>query len=244
VHVRAGRVICATIVWLLMSEMAFAACRDLRPVEGALGYGPRRPPERCEGMYQSLISSDALLQLLSFTRGRITFDPYADRMVTIAAPDVSALDANARAIAVVAQALPPKVYYRLDAIVKSGGSLQWPIGEVIIPARLSASDLGLLGIVPRGSVSFYVPLSVQPAQHQLTMIFRAPVDLETFQWKIIVGDVTPPSWSAFRDGQPVLAGDRIDFQLNHRSSGLATLDIAAKPKSQEYIRTRYQIFIP
>jgi hypothetical protein len=231
-------------VVVLFVTGAYAACPDLRSAGGELGYRQRaKQPDRCEGMYQSPIAGESI-ELLSFVNGPITFNPKVDRTLTVTAPNIAAL--GPALIDVTARALPPRIYYRMDATVDSGGSLQWALGDVVIPARLDGSDLGLLGRVPRGTSNVvFVPLRISNEKHPAVVIFRTPIDIEAFQWRLIVGRQAPPAWNTFGGlGRTVLAGDRIELTLDGISKGLATLDIAAKPVIGEYIRAQYQIFTP
>jgi hypothetical protein len=223
----------------LVTGVAHAAsCPNLPPVEGNLGYRARSNPDRCEGIYHAPISGD--LEFLSFTRGRVAFDSQTDRTVTIVAPDVAPLGATR--VVVIAHALRPKVPYRMDTTLVSGGSWQWPLADVVIPASIASADLGLIGY-PEGMSDIYVPLRI--SDEAIIAIFRSPKELEIFQWRLISGDSSPPAWRTLGAvGQVIQPGEKINLPLESVRTGQSTLDIAAKPISDEYIRVKYRIYVP
>jgi hypothetical protein len=219
-------------------------CLDLPPVPGPMGYHERSGPDRCEGLYESPVAGQSL-EILSFVRHPIVFDRHSQKILTVIAPGAEAL--GSKEIAIVARALPLRVYYRMDAQIPAGGSLAWPIGDVVIPAGLSGGDLGIVGLSEGSKGRILVPLDVAAVRtmspgtdYQLTL--RAPTDLETFQWRLY-----DAGWvAAWRKtvGQQLRAGDPIRITLDKMPGEVLTLDIAAKPAGGEYIRTRLQIFLP
>jgi hypothetical protein len=95
------------------------------------------------------------MEMLSFMVGSSTFDRRTDRALTISAPDVHAL--SAPRVVIVARALPLRLYYRMDASLPSAGSMEWPVGEVVLPLGLDPRSIGLVGSVPTGERNIYVP---------------------------------------------------------------------------------------
>ena len=225
-----------------------ASCPDLHGVAGSIGYQHRSEPDRCEGFYQSPIAGESL-ELLSFVSGRIEFDPRTDRNLTITAPDVSTLGASR--VSVVARALSPRDYYRMDATLESAGTLRWPLAEVVIPAKLAPNNLGLLGRIESSGRAIFVPLRVSamavspPNPKPAIITFRAPTDLQAFQWRLYGAGGTAPDWNTFGGlGHMVRSGDPIVLTLDRVATGVMTLDIAAKPVNTEYFRSQWQIFAP
>lgn len=185
--------------------------------------------------------------MLSFVIGSPAFDRQTDRNLIITAPDVHALAAPQ--VAVVARALPLRVDYRLDATLPSAGSMQWPVGEVVLPAGLDPRDIGLVGSVQTGEGNIYVPLRLSTskpdpsqAETQPMITFRAPVDLESFQWRLYEAGQTAPAWKRY--GPAVRAGDPIALTLDAPVGKVMTLDIAARPEGSAFIQSRFKIFRP
>jgi hypothetical protein len=219
---------------------------DLRPADGNFGYRHRATPDRCEGLYSAPVAGEAL-EVLSFVTGRPGFDGQADRNLIISAPDVHVLSAHR--VVVVARALPFRVYYRMDATIPSAGSMQWPVGEVVLPAGLDPRNIGLVGRVHAGDATIYVPLrlsvsnaeTLQAAPRPI-ITFRAPIDLQSFQWRLYeVGGVASP-WNKY--GLAIYAGDPIVLTLDAPAGRVMTLDVAARPEGSDFIQNRLKIFIP
>ena len=236
------------LVFLLAGGVALAEpCqRDLRPAEDSFGYRHRPAPDRCEGLYSAPVAGEGL-EVLSFVIGRSAFDRNTDRNLIITAPDVHAL--GAPQVAVIARALPLRVYYRMDVTVPSAGSMQWPVGEVVLPAGLDPGNIGLVGRVQTGDESIYVPLRLSaskpdPSQAaaQPMIIFRAPVDLESFQWRLYEAGGTAPAWNKY--GPALRAGDPITLTLTTPVGRVMTLDVAARPAGSAFIQSRLKIFSP
>lgn len=240
------------IALILSATTATAlSCAPLPAADGPIGYRERSGPDRCEGLYQSPVTGETI-ELLSYTRGRIEFDPRTDRTLTITAPDTTALGATN--VAIVARALPLRVYYRMDANLTSGAALQFPLTDVIIPAGLTSASLGLLGSIQIAGRAVFVPLIARaegpatPAAaspRPSTITFRAPTDLETFQWRFYSASGPPPAWKTFGGSEhTVRAGDPIPLVLDTTAAGVGNIEVAAKPIGGDYIRTRLQILVP
>jgi hypothetical protein len=236
------------LVFLLTSGAALAQpCpADLRPVADDFGYRHRPTPDRCEGLYSAPVAGEGL-EVLAFVASRSAFDRQTDRTLIITAPDVHVL--GAQRVAVLARALPLRVYYRMDAVLPSAGSMQWPVGDVVLPAGLDPAKIGLIGTVQSRDGNVYVPLQLSSSSKnasqdatQPTIIFRTPVDLESFQWRLYEPGGAAASWSKY--GHAVHAGDPITVTLDAPAGKIMTLDVAARPVGGEFIQSRLKIFRP
>ena len=110
-------------------------------------------------------------------------------------------------------------------------------------------DIGLVGRVTTGDESIYVPLRVSapkpdpsPAAAQPMIIFRAPFDLESFQWRLYEPGGTVQTWNKY--GPAVRAGDPIALTLATPGGKVMTLDVAARPVGSAFIQSRLKIFSP
>jgi hypothetical protein len=187
------------------------------------------------------------LEVLSFVIGRSPFDRQTDRNLLITAPDVHGL--GGQQVVVVARALPLRVYYRMDAALPSGGSMQWPVGDVVLPAGLDPEKIGLIGSVQSADGNVYVPLRLSgsktdasPGAPQPIITFRAPVDLDSFQWRLYEPGGTAPSWNRY--AHALHAGDPIAVPLDAPVGKTMTLDVAARPAGGQFIQSRLKIFRP
>ena len=235
----------ALLVESACSQRAIAACRDFRPIQGPTGYRARLAPDRCEGLYQSLVSGEAI-ELLSFVRRPIVFDSASVATLTITMPSSSTL--GSVPLQVVARALPLRVYYRLDLSMAPGQALSWPIHEVVVPAGLSQNDLGILAIAQLQTGIVFVPVDVGQSSANLenrspTIVFRATTDLDSFQWRLYTAGVLPP-WKQTRSNIVLRAGDPISISIDGPSNTVLNLEIAARPTGGDYLRMRRQVLLP
>jgi len=60
-------------------------------------------------------------------------------------------------------ALPPRVYYRMDATVPVNRPLIWPVDALLLPWRLDANKVGIFGWVGTEGERTSVPLQVVPS---------------------------------------------------------------------------------
>jgi hypothetical protein len=232
-------------VWTSPHLAHAADCGNLMPVLGELGYGPRSGPVRCEGLYRSLVAGE--IELLSFLVSPLSFDPQADKSVAIDVPKIASLG-NA-SVAIVARALPLRVYYRMDASTKIGDTLTWPLATVVAPAGLDAADLGVIGFTQSTDGEVFIPLDVhvlgttKGPNSRPTITFRAPMDLDLFEWKIDRPGVSPP-WKKEEPNRTIRTGDAITFPIDGPTGQRITLEIAAKPTVGDWIRTKTMLFVP
>jgi hypothetical protein len=219
---------------------------DLRPADASYGYRHRAGPDRCGGMYASLVSGDEL-EMLSFTFGRPAEAATRGGALFIIAPDLHGLGVTApQSVVVVGRALPLRVYYRLDATLPSNGSISWPVDQVVRPAGLDPNDIGIVGVVKADEGEIYVPLTISTDKAHVSggvpqVVFRAAVDLDNFQWRLY-GVGQSVQW---RSNGAAQAGDALILSLDNLAKGtLMTLEVAAKPAAGPYIQSRLKIFRP
>jgi hypothetical protein len=231
----------AVFFFVLTSIPVQAASCDpvLAPFPGSdLGYVSHG--NRCEGFYVSNVSSESL-EVVSVLRGNLYFDRKPDVVLEVSAPDFTQGDVNIRAVAI-----PLKTYYRMDGRVSPEESMRWPIGDVVIPGRLTAQRLGVFGWVGTESEKTFVPLRVTqknsaksaPAKENTYLIVRSSVDVDTLVWRYSTAKGSRCSkfieWQELSDA-PVNAGWPVTLTLPERSAqkGNLCLEIAAKEKDNE-----------
>lgn len=122
----------------------------VEPTQDRSGY-KSRDANRCEGMYVAKVSSPAgRLDLVALTRGPLKFDPAAEPVVKL----MAGADEPLRVRGV---GIPEKTYYRLDALIPKGGTLEWKLSDVVGPVGLRPDQLGLAAF-QEGDPPLYLPL--------------------------------------------------------------------------------------
>lgn len=231
---------------LSSAALAQSCAPEVKPEEGRLGYRKRAMPERCEGMY-SMPFRGASFEMLSFGSGISAFDPKTDQTLVISAPDVSALAAPN--VTVLGRALSPFTFYRLDAKVPSGGSIRWPVGDVVLAAGLDPKDIGLTGSVVTGQGTILVPVAVLSAKGvasgntaNATITFRVSSDLDAFEWRLYAVGDTPKPYT--RRGGAIHAGDLVRLSLDLQPARVMMLDVAARPSGGDFTTLRLKVYRP
>jgi hypothetical protein len=243
--------LCILLLATLSAPAQGQLCSDLQAVPGAMGYQHRSASARCEGLYQSPVAGERL-EFLSFVSGSIHYDLMADKVLVVAVPDVSQLEATE--VHVRARALPLSTYYRMDTTVATAKAIEWPLNSVIAPAGLHVDSLGVIGWIEKGVTKIYIPLFVLPkgksAAPQLPVIalFRSPIDIEKVRWRLWATGTTEqsPPWQdlAGHAQNTIRAGEPIRLPIA-ASSQLLNLEIAAKiANADEWLKTQLRVFIP
>ena len=156
---------------------------EFPPTEGNNGYQVRtKGHTRCEGLYRSKISSH--FEVVSFTQQAI---PSQARTLQIQVD--SALTAPSESLNLVASALLPTVYYRMDATMATNEIFQWPLEEVVTRIPDLRPNLGVVAWQAFNAGPLLFPINVIDPAHKPSsvdsstqwgeLIIRAPVDIET-----------------------------------------------------------------
>jgi hypothetical protein len=236
----------AIVVFLFAHSAALSqSCPvNLSPSQGNYGYRPRPMPDRCEGLYTAPVAGGSV-ELLSFLIGR-PFDPLPDHRLVITVPDVNAL--GAQKVAIVAHAMQTRIYYRMDVTVPSAGSVQWPLGAVLLPAGLKPENIGLVGSAQSADGSiYYVPLQLSTtgsaapqSGSQPVIVFRTLVDSGSFLWRLYDPHGAAPPWNKY--DKDVKAGEPIAVTLDPLAGKVMVLDVAARPRDADFIQINLKVF--
>ena len=151
---QATTLLAALVVTTAHSQQA-QKCDALVPAQGQIEYRWRE--NRCEGFYRSNVSSGDL-ELVSLLVGRLTGDIAKNAQLEIVAPNIQR--SLGGPIHVRAVAIPPRTYYRMDAVLNPGTPLSWPVGDVLAPSQLSVDRIGVFGWVDASPERVFVPLRV------------------------------------------------------------------------------------
>lgn len=171
-----------------LSAGAETCDESITPVENwALQYRVRG--ERCEGFYTAEISSGGALEIVGLTHGVFTYPLEEGVVVELSCPLLDEVAAHIQAIGI-----PLKMYYRMDAEILAGQSVDWLLDDVVFPQQIPSDDIGLLAwmIVENddGSSTVLVPVLAtaaevdDPLDAPLSLYVRASVDVEAVQWRM------------------------------------------------------------
>jgi hypothetical protein len=180
---------CLTVILLVAPATARAQCYPLQATPDALGY--RYRSNRCEGLYNSNVSSGDGLQVVSLLAGELNFS-----LAPTVVLEVSPVTDFHSAINVRAVPLPIKTYYRMDATIQHGDTLLWPVADVLYRIRLPSTRLGVYGWYGAEDDKTFVPLLVSPKgtgarAGQIVLGVRPSVDInKAVNWR----------WSGFEGG--------------------------------------------
>lgn len=222
---------------LAQNTAAEGICDSLRPVSSALGYKVRQPSVRCEGLYESTVRAVGL-EVVSFVSEPLEFDLQRDEVIEIIGPDLSAV-AGGRdmPLRVRAVALPLKTYYRMDAVLGSNARVDWPVADVLRPAGLEASQIGLFGWLGTEADKTFVPvrvarsgasgIEVSTPRNEAMLYLRVTSDAEEVLWRRREGD-TVSEWHPAGGGR-LRAGQTTIVRLEAGDAPEVGIDIAAKP---------------
>jgi hypothetical protein len=237
-------------VWLLALVIFFCVHNaalpqpcpaNLSPSDDNLGYRRRATPERCEGFYNRPMAGESL-ELLSFLIGS-PFDPLPGHRLVITAPDVTAL--GAQKVNVIARAMARRINYRMDVTVPSAGSVQWPLGAVVLAAGLKPENIGLVGSAQTSEGNIYVPLRLTTSDAEAPspiIVFRALVDPSIFMWRLYDPSGPAPSWNKYN--REIKAGDPIPLTVDSVAGKVMVLDVATRPHDGDFSQIHLKVFRP
>jgi hypothetical protein len=213
-------------------------------VAGEIGYAERSGDRRCEGFFSSPVSASGL-EVVSVTFGPVDWEPEADRLY-VGAPDLSPL--GAQALQLRAVGLPPRLYYRLDATIASGGTLAWPVADVLAPGGLRPDSIGVYGWIdgPLGRVFVPVVVSAADAAESATVVLtlRSFGAVDRLLWREFAPDGQPTRWAPVTEGR-LAAGANVAFDLPDGESGLITLEFRAlRAGTDDWVPLRATIWRP
>ncbi len=133
---------------------------SLRGLPSATGYRARA--YGCEGLYIGLQSAPLAVQVVSFVKGGIDPNPNANELRLLAPPGLDLANFLSR-VQVIGRARAPNLNWALHGTTSSDSIMRWDLDEVVIPANLNISRLGIHGHATRRSgvgPPMYVPLAV------------------------------------------------------------------------------------
>lgn len=155
-------------------------CKGLPPLQDSQS-GYQKRGDRCEGLYVANVGSHSLTAM-SFSLGKIRYDLNPLVKLEVSAPGQKE-PVNIRAVAI-----PPKTYYRMDAVLPAGETKVWPVRDVLLPENLSDSRIGIFGWKGSETAKTLVPLRVVPQDKPVTpappfLTIEASFDAQVVKWR-------------------------------------------------------------
>jgi hypothetical protein len=206
----------------------------LRPVQGSQSQYKDRG-NRCEGLYVADVGT-LTLEILSLTLGDISFPLNPGEVLRVSAPG-SASNLRVRAVA-----KPPKTYYRLDASLAPGATLNWPIDAVLLPENIGPSRIGIFAFREEGTQRIFVPVQVAssaasnaPASRAILLSVRPSFDADLIKWRWSLHSQGLCSrFAPWQDASTlsVDAGQSINIPLKG-IAGRACVEVAAKAHNKD-----------
>ncbi len=202
---------------------------DLIPAPGPTGYQNR--DGRCEGVFaQGPVPVG--IDLAGFTDGDLSFPLASKTTIRVDCPVLSDRPVRIRAVG-----MDPRSRYQMDAVLKPGGHLDWPVGDVLWPLRLSPGKVGIYGWREGPDGPVYVPVRVRTGDASASttdrkVTFRAGVDLTSVRWRQYPaeGDRSSAQSGIWRDAprDEYRAGRPIDIPVALEDGGTIRVEVAGR----------------
>jgi hypothetical protein len=221
-------------VFALSSSGQGPPCDSLEPIpESPMQYKNRG--NRCEGFYVADVGARNI-DVVALTIGPLKYDLSKDAKLLISAP------AQIGLVHVRAVAIPPRTYYRMDADLNGGKVLEWPVDEVLRPAKLISERIGILAWRSLGKEKVLVPLlirtsgsSTESRPTPIYLVVRPSFDVEAVKWRFgSAGEAGCSPLGPWRDAPrtEALAGQPISIKLAG-FKGLMCVEVAARTENSD-----------
>jgi hypothetical protein len=141
---------------------------------------------RCEGFYRSEVGANRM-DLLGVLKGMLVYE-----LDTAEVIELSVASSISRTVSIRAQAVPLKMYYRMDARLNPGDLLKWPVREVLLPDSISYEHISVFGSYSEGSNDIYVPVISRARSNTiandniLRFVFRPTVNIENIKFNYFI----------------------------------------------------------
>jgi len=223
-------------------------CDTVRPLPGSSsGYQPRE--NRCEGLYVADVGVRSI-DIVSLTYGNLAFSLQA-RLPLRVSVQGQTQPLNIRAVAI-----PPRTYYRMDAPLRPGVVLVWPITDVLLPENLTDSRIGIFGWRGTESSKTFVPVRVvtdkspspAPQSQPILLSIQTSFDAETIKWRSARFQAGAClAFDKWRDATSHLvpAGSALQINLKQLPEKMNCVEIAARSRdSNDWVTLMIHVEIP
>jgi len=194
----------------------------------------RERGNRCEGFYRAKVASETI-EIVGVTEGKFLFTPDIDTVIEVSSPIVTDQAAHVCAVGI-----PLRAYYRMDAVIEPGQTLNWPLGDVIYPAGFLAGEIGLFGWIGETERIYLPVLAVMPGnpvpvESVIQLCLRTSANVEFVQWRFAeIENGSRSELSGWIDAEPstYLAGKPISIILPSSKTGKLYVEVAARDKKR------------
>jgi len=223
-------------------------CDAVRPLPGSRSSYQKRE-NRCEGLYVADVGSRSI-DVVSFTAGNLAYDLNTNLPLQVA------VSSQAPMVHIRGVAIPPKTYYRMDAVLRNGAVLVWPVADVLKPENLTDSRIGILGWTGTEDSKTFVPVAVSTGKPPSTAAKPTPIllsiqasfDVETVKWRSARTQGTDClAFDQWRDAvtRIVIAGKPIQIDLQQLPGRLNCVEFAARSRdSNDWVTQKIRIEMP
>ena len=220
--------VAAALCFSVDSRAQDAKCKGLPPLQDSQS-GYQKRGDSCEGLYVANVGAHSLTAR-SFSLGKIRYELNPSVRLQVSAPGQTQ-PVNIRAVAI-----PPKTYYRMDALLPAGASMVWPVRDVLLQTNLTDSRIGIFAWKGPENAKTLVPVlvvtqgaAVKPAAPSLTI--EATFDAQQVKWRW--APAHDDGCQAFGPWQnaiqhPVTASWPIAINLAQLPAGVHCLETAAQ----------------
>ncbi|MCP4254899.1 MAG: hypothetical protein GY775_16135 [Candidatus Scalindua sp.] len=225
---------------IVSGKSLYAQCdKNLKPVESySIQYRPRSN-NRCEGFYESNVSSGSM-NIVGVIQGSFKYKLDTKEILTLSSPIAKNKTVNVRAVGI-----PIKTYYRMDSQIEPYEALEWPVGEVLYAQKLSCKKIGVFGWIGSDNERIYVPIKSTSTSTKLTengndaidsniyVYLRTSIDTVNVRWRFAdvledgtcgkAGKWIKPKKSRYR------SGDSIVCKVPTEKTGSICITVRAEP---------------
>jgi hypothetical protein len=221
-------IISLAIILITSAEAAEQSCLALRGDGSSYSYRFRTNIPRCEGMYESPVSGDTGMALVSLTLGKVMYDVRQDKYLEIKLPTKSFEKMLIQAVGI-----PERLYYRLDAeLGPERDTLEVPLADVVAPENISPDSIGIYARkrTPEGLDAFVAVSAHSPGvlpQSQIIAIIRPGADVSDVQWRRYPPGETPTAWQPIVGAHGLVPkGTRLEIALDNDISSQIILEVS------------------
>ncbi len=242
--------LCATLFcWFPASSGAQQLkCDAVRPLPGSPSSYKNRG-NRCEGLYVADVGAHSI-DVVSFTSGRLTYDIGSKMSLRVSA------SSQAPAVNIRAVAIPPRTYYRMDTVLRSGLPLIWPVADVLLPEKLTDNRIGIFAWTGTENSKTFVPARVAPDKagqrsprlNPILLTIQLSFDAEAIKWRWArVQGGRCAAFDQWQDaaGQAVKASRPVQINLQRVPARFGCVEIAARSRDKnEWATLPIRVEIP
>ncbi|MEM1328479.1 MAG: hypothetical protein AAGI23_21165 [Bacteroidota bacterium] len=175
-----------TYLLLFSCVILYAQCdQELskRKTNTPLGYKSRG--EYCEGFYRSPTSGNIDSEIFHFTKGKLEYSERKREVLSLGTVSNYNSSINVRATNI-----SKENYYQMDGVIKSGKTLEWDTGKILLKNRYTrrCNNIALFAYKIQSTDDpkklIYIPLKVGNNDDNYEIKIRASKTLNNIKWRV------------------------------------------------------------